>query len=163
MTTRAILQSMPFQLGYVVRDFDSGIAFAGQSFGIEEFKLMRNLSGNARNVALAYASGIMIELIEPRDRVNGIYASAVPAGLDAMMLHHIGYIVSDEQGWADACHRLDGHDIPVVAQGEVPGVLRFLYADTRPLLGHFVEYIFPLDDVGSMFDSVPGDRRPVQL
>lgn len=152
-----------FQLGYVTRSFDSGVAAARERFGIDDFKFMRDLSGHSRHIALAYVGGIMVEVVEPQDPVNGIYAAALPVEEGAMALHHLGYLIDTDSGW-DAMRRAVLHYAGgVAAEGEFGETLRFLYADTRALLGHFVEYIQLGVQGREMFASVPGNRKAVTL
>ena len=104
----------------------------------------------------AWTGRFMIELIEPNPELAGIYGDAIPAQDQTAQFHHLGFAVPDKAAFDSVAAQLKARDIPIVAQGEF-GDLRFLYADARPELGHYLEYICVGDTARAMFAQVPAN------
>lgn len=96
-----------------------------------------------QKLAFLWIEDLQIELIQPVEgETLAIYRDALPDD-DRILFHHI-------------CHRVDNWDTfmgqvaqqpyPVVVKGGTPGMLEFVYLDTREWLGHYVEYVWMVPD-----------------
>lgn len=71
-------------------------------------------------IALAYIDDVMIEIIQPVTTATTIYSDFLPDTDGPIVLHHLGYLVEDNQATLDRSTAL-GHAEGIV--GSVPGVL----------------------------------------
>lgn len=146
-----------FQRGSVVRDIDAAMAHLGKAYGVTNWSIMRNRPGSGRmtrHIALAWTGSSMIELIEPDDSVAHIYEGARPGPGQVARFHHLGFLLPDDIAFDAVDRRLEALGISVVVRGQV-GKLRYLYADARADLGHYLEYFSLGGERSAMFDAVP--------
>jgi hypothetical protein len=149
-----------FQRGYVCRDVDAAMARLSEAYGVARFHVLRDLSvgGKAmsRHIALAWIGRTQIELIEPDpDVAHSIYLDHLPPEGRTARLHHLGFFVEEDADFEAMQARLGMLSIPAPMIGDFGPVLRYLYADARPQLGHWIEYIQLRDQGRALFDSVP--------
>ena len=71
-----------------------------------------------------------------------VFSSWLPDG-DGPRFHHSCARVDD---WADFRRRVDEQPYPVVFEGASGEELKFLYLDTRELLGHYLEFAWMTPD-----------------
>lgn len=90
-------------------------------------------------IALAWIGNLQVELIEPVSGLVDIYRDALPAS--GVRFHHVGMRVKD---WDATVAEIERLQLPVVLRGEMPGV-KFMYADARQTLGHYLEYVLMPD------------------
>jgi hypothetical protein len=85
-----------------------------------------------------------------------VYAGYTPEDASAIRLHHHGYRVADEAGWAAIeRHVADaGLDTPVKGT-TMDGDLRYMYVDTRTSLGIYSEFVLLTGSALSLYDDVP--------
>lgn len=142
--TQSSIYGRFYQLGYVTRDIDKGIAHLQRRMGAQLIDVIRDLRDEAGNqVALRNLShlalpGVEIELIEPRLDWPSIYLEALPADDNDVGFHHLGFLVPDSEAWDRAVNSFDAMETPIVMQGETSRV-RFAYFDTRKQAGHYSE------------------------
>jgi len=74
--------------------------------------------------------------------VLALYRDALPDD-DGIRFHHICHRVED---WATFLAQVDRQPYPVAIRGGTPGMLEFLYLDTRAWLGHYIEYVWMLPE-----------------
>lgn len=100
-------------------------------------------------LAFIWVGDMQYELIEP---VSGaaLYSDELPAG-DELKFHHICNRVVDWDGFRA---RVDKQPYPVVLERSSAANLKFLYLDTRRLLGHYLEYIWMTDEVWGQMGGV---------
>ena len=92
-----------------------------------------------QKLAFVWVEDLNYELIEPRQGdVLAIFRDALPAD-DGLAFHHVCHVVDD---WEEAWAKITAQPFPIVLKGGTPGVLQFAYADTRPWLGHYTEYVW---------------------
>lgn len=144
MTDTASRYGRFYQLGYVTRNLDKGIAHLQRRMGAQLIDIIRELRDEAgsavalQNVAHLALPGVEIEVMEPRIDWPSIYLEALPASDDDVGFHHLGFIVPDSAAWDRAVESLDAQDTPIVMQGGTAQV-RFAYIDTRKQMGHYSE------------------------
>ena len=106
-------------------------------------------------VALAWAGGIMYELITADGPGSDLFNALLPAsGEFCLRQHHIGYLIQNDADW-EALHAgvarrgwsfAGGHDMP--------GFLKFRFVEV-PLLPHYCEYIYPETTGIAYLESIP--------
>ena len=154
-----MLLNKPFQLGYLTNDLDKAVAAYRDRYGVANFFTFDSAAmspGPSSRVGLAWTGDVMIELIEPGADPLSHYRMDFTPGVFAIRHHHIGHLCRDETAWDKVVGELGRQRFAVAHQGRVPGVVRYLYADTRAVDGHYREYILLEGDGGrAFFDQVP--------
>jgi hypothetical protein len=154
-----------FQIAYVTTDVDRAVSELGRLYGIERFKVMRDLSLDTgagflqAHFALAFIRGQQIEVIQPLGGRDALYREALPSSGFAIQLHHFAHLVTDAPAWQrlqDAM-QATGRAIPVkgVFLHEGTPLMHFWYLDTRDTLGHYLELMYQTDAGRDMFADVP--------
>jgi hypothetical protein len=96
-----------------------------------------------QKLAFVWVEDLNYELIEPKSGdVLALYRDAL-ADDDRLVFHHVCHVVDD---WDELTSRVAREPFPVVLKGGTPGLLEFLYIDTRPWLGHYTEYVWMVPD-----------------
>lgn len=147
-----------FQRAYVTADLDHAIAAFSTTYGVRDFLQMRDIpfAGSTTkkvHIALAYAGETMIELIQPEGDIS-LYTCLLPEHGSVVRFHHCGHLLDSEADWNAMEAEIDRQRLPVAAQGDA-GMLRYLYADTRPQFGHFLEFIHCGPEGLQFFAQVP--------
>ena len=91
--------------------------------------------------AFIWVGDLQYELIEPVSEFVAIFSPALPAD-DSLRFHHSCMRIDD---WTDFRARVQQQPYPVVMEGDTD-TLKFLYLDTRELLGHYVDYVWMTDE-----------------
>ncbi|MBB5686765.1 VOC family protein [Sphingobium boeckii] len=92
-----------------------------------------------QKLAFVWVGDLNYELIEPKDGdVLSIYRDALAAD-DRLVFHHVCHMVDD---WDAFIARVESQPFPIVLKGGTPGMLEFVYLDTREWLGHYTEYVW---------------------
>ena len=91
--------------------------------------------------AHAFVGAVQIELIQPAGGEDGLYHDACAAEPGVIRHHHIGMWIDDDTEYQALPSALAQHHIPVVFSASIPNVGGALYADARPTLGHYLEYV----------------------
>ncbi|WP_336968580.1 VOC family protein [Sphingobium aromaticiconvertens] len=137
-----------FQNAYVTRDVDKAVAQFKQRADVRtlsEIEVPVQLwtpQGEGKGVqklAFVWVGDMQFELIQPKEGdVLALYRDALP-GDDRLSFHHICQIVDD---WDAFMAQVEQQPYPVVLKGGTPGMLQFIYLDTRAWLGHYIEYVW---------------------
>ncbi|ARR54734.1 hypothetical protein HY78_15475 [Rhizorhabdus wittichii DC-6] len=156
-----------FQLGYVTDDLDHALAgFRG--LGVERFRINQvgaaaGLSSpHGARIAMAWAGDVMIEVIEPQGIPAPVYVDDLPPpGSRRCVFNHVGLAVPDHAAWQALRAELDRRGLPIAWHGSNPAQFDVAYVDTRPLTGHYSEFIRVCPVLAEMFASVPrnGEKR----
>jgi hypothetical protein len=152
-----VLNRNIFQHAYVTTDLDAAIAQYMSLYGLDNFLVINTADFNsdpALRAAFAWHGSIMIELVQPIEEPNPLYIDVLRANESLTKLHHIGHVCSDEAEWNEVRGALDVAHVPISREAEVPGVMKFIYGDFRPINGHYREYILQYGDE-SFFGQVP--------
>lgn len=141
-----------YQNAYVTRNVDKAVAEFKQRADIRtllETQVSVNLwtpqgeGIGVQKLAFVWVGDLQCELIQPIEGdVLSLYRDALPAD-DSLTFHHVCQLVDD---WDAFLARVDQQTFPVVLKGGTPGMLEFLYLDTRPWLGHYTEYVWMVPD-----------------
>lgn len=130
-----------FQIAYVTNDIEHGCTLFKDRFGTANFTIMEPPGGFMR-IALAFAGEKMIELIQPLNDLTGLYADWIAGAAEFVVRHHHFGLLADsreELAAIRAAHVEAGAALSL--EGTMEGVLDYLYVDTTPQLGHYLEYI----------------------
>jgi hypothetical protein len=87
-------------------------------------------------MAFIWVGDLQYEFIEPVTEAVPVFSTWLPDG-DVPRFHHSCARVDDWDGFR---RRVDEQPYPVVFEGASGEELKFLYLDTRELLGHYLEY-----------------------
>lgn len=92
-----------------------------------------------QKLAFVWVGDMQFELIQPKDGdVLALYRDALPVD-DGLQFHHVCHVVDD---WDAFMAKVEQQPFPIVLKGGTPGLLQFVYLDTRQWLGHYVEYVW---------------------
>lgn len=145
-----MLEGYHYQNAYVTRDVDKWVAEfqthakVDSAVTFEVSMPVKTPEGDGiETVKLAFiwVGDLQYELIQPISGAVQIYADALPVG-DDLKFHHICMRVDN---WDEFRARVADQPYPVVLEGG-DEMLRFLYLDARPFLGHYLEYTWMTDE-----------------
>ena len=153
---RGLLSAEHFQMGYVTHDMARAEEFFRTRFGVKEFRPTEgDLEGGGHiSVRSVWIGTVMYEIIQATGPGSELYADFMPAGDCPVRLHHFGFLIPDEEGWAmleDAIVR-DGWTVR--HRSDHPGYVRALYVEA-PELGHYLEYVLPAPALLDRFRATP--------
>jgi Glyoxalase/Bleomycin resistance protein/Dioxygenase superfamily len=152
MNTVPLLRGF-YQTAYVTADLDAAMRMLAATHGIERFRVKRDVPGlpgmpeMVMHQAHVYIGPIQIELIQPAGGDDGLYRDFCAPDPGAIRYHHVGMWIDNEADYEALPSALAQHDIPVVFSASIPNVGGALYADARPALGHYLEYVHFRPDV----------------
>jgi len=144
-----MIEGTHFQNAYVTRDTSRWVdTFSARADvrkvltheGAVEVWTPGGLVNQISKIAFIWVGDLQYELIQPISGAD-IYSDALPEG-DGMKFHHICNRVAD---WTMFRARVDQQPYPVVLE-RGGDALKFLYLDTRALLGHYIEYVWMTDE-----------------
>lgn len=151
----------PFQLGYVTTDLDQAAAHYARELGAQDFDISeRDLRPSSPRgqlalsvrFALGFVGDTMVELIEPLSGNIEFYSDLLPERGFGIALHHFGYLLDSSADWAEFRSGVDDAEVVFELHGD-PSVI---YLDTRPALGHYLEYLqFSPELEAAWIDRVP--------
>jgi hypothetical protein len=135
-----------YQNAYVTADIDRAVALLEEQFGAagkaariditQKFWTPQGEGEGTLKLAFVQVGRLQYELIEPVSGNVAIYKDAVVPG-QPMRFHHVAMRADD----IDAVRaESEKRGRKIVLAGEAAGV-RFLYADARDTLGHYLEYV----------------------
>jgi len=140
-----MLEGRHYQNAYVTRNLEKTVTeFTARADARSTVTLEATtevLTGAARKsqtlkMAFIWVDDLQYEFIEPVTEAVPVFSTWLPDS-DAPRFHHSCARVDD---WADFRRRVDEQPYPVVFEGASGDALKFLYLDTRELLGHYLEY-----------------------
>ena len=145
------LRLPPFRIlhtAYVASDLKAGERRLASLFGAESFTTYRDIpiqvpGGEARiDFVITDAQGSTLEVIHPAGGRDGVYRQLLPADPGDIAFHHFATRIADQAEWDQVVEAAEQHgfDVPVLGHAE-PGT-SYIYLDTRPALGHMLEFIW---------------------
>lgn len=137
-----------YQNAYVTRNVDAAVARFREHADVRtilesqlavEMWTPQGSGTGVQKLAFVWVEDLNIELIQPIEgAVLALYRDALPAS-DGLQFHHVCHRVD---AWEPFIARVEAQRFPVVLKGGTPGLLEFLYLDTREWLGHYTEYVW---------------------
>jgi hypothetical protein len=151
-----LLRNDHFQMAYVTNDIERACAIFSKRYGIREFRRLEGElpQGGHIRIELAWAGGMMFELIQTQGLGTDFYNGRLPAEGFAIRHHHLGYFVHSQSAWDDLEREISQGGWTVAWQTNAEGFMRVCYVDAWEL-GHYLEYIFPEPAGIAFFESVP--------
>ena len=145
-----MLEGRHYQNAYVTRNIDSAVArFAAradarsvvQFAATTEVQTAVGRRPHSIKLAFIWIGDLQYEFIEPVAEAVPMFSEMLPDD-DSLRFHHSCARVPD---WEDFRRRVDEQPYPVVIEGASGSDLKFLFLDTRELLGHYLEYTWMTD------------------
>ena len=150
-----------FQLGYVTDDLDHAI-HAYRSLGVTQFRIVEVGAAAGRpgpygaRIGMAWLGELMVELIQPVGAPAPVYVDDLPPpGSRRCTFNHVGLAVRDRAAWDGLTAELERQSLPIAWHGSDPARFDVAYVDTRPLIGHYSEFIHVCPLLAEMFAQVP--------
>ncbi len=145
-----------FQLGYAVKSVDGALESLREKFGVRKWQVRQLPEASPiRALAWAYVKDMMIELVEVKPGHLPYYDDWIPESVSALRLHHLGYMVENEEEWQAVNKRFDDLGIQMAMDLELGNKLLSRYFDTVPLLGHYCEFVLLKPDGKTFWADVP--------
>lgn len=146
-----------FQVAYATNDIARAKALFAERYGLSRFAPLGGPlpEGGEIQVELAWAGGVMIELLTASGPGSQVYVENLPTDRFAIRHHHLGYLVQDAAGWRALRSAIEGGGWTVRVDQEIPGFMRQIFIKA-PELGHLLEYLWP-EPAGHafLFETVP--------
>lgn len=145
-----IIAGHHYQNAYIVRDIDRSVETFCDKADVrlkiqtevkQELQLFGKPATLSSKLAFLWIDDLQIELIQPIGGDDAIYRNAMLRDY-SMALHHICFRVRD---WDAFREDAASCGFPVALEGG-SDALRYLYLDTRGMLGHFIEYTWMSDE-----------------
>jgi hypothetical protein len=151
-----LLKAEHFQVAYVTNDAARACQVFKDRYGIKAFGPLdaETPAGGKIHIELAWAGGIMFEIIEASGPGTDFYNDRLPKDGFAIRHHHYGYLTHTEAEWEALQDEIRRGGWTIAMSGHSEGFMRFAYVEA-PELGHYLEY-FLLDPAGvAFFENVP--------
>lgn len=149
------------QMAYVTNDLDAAMALFRDHHEVAHFLELRDFAvqtGPDRhallNIALAYAGGVQIEIMQPLGDDDGTYRQILHGkGGFELHYHHECQRAYDRDALDHLKSSAEARGFPIVIEGGTGDGVRYFYADCRSTIGHHVEYIWYSDEA---FEQICG-------
>jgi len=140
-----MIEGQHFQNGYVTNDVEAAVQRFLACADVRKHKI-NNMDGEVlvggkptplkAKMAFIWVNDLLYELIEPLAPFE-LYSPHVPED-GSLHFHHAAMRIND---WKEFYPRLLAQPYPIMMEGRF-GELRSATIDTRPLLGHFLEFAY---------------------
>lgn len=142
-----LLYGRHYQNAYVTRNVDKAVAEFKKRADIR--KLMeievpvqvttpKGTGASVQKLAFVWIGDLNFELVQPVSGYVDVYRDWLPDH-DGLRFHHVCHVVDD---WAELRARVAKEPFEIVMEGQSGDALKFVYLDTRPFLGHYLEYVW---------------------
>jgi hypothetical protein len=154
-----MIEGVHYQNAYVTRNVERALErFTAQADArnVIQFEAsndvitVQGVRTQTNKYGFAWVNDLQFEFIEPVSEAAEVFAPALPIG-DGLRLHHVCMRVED---WDAFRARVDEQPYPVVIEGHYEQN-KFLYLDTRQLLGHYTEYAWMTDEMWATMGGRP--------
>jgi len=152
-----MLIANPSHVSYVTNDLDAAMEAYRTRYGVEKFMMYdHDTSPGGPRLALAYTGDIFIELLQPGPASEDFFKVPFEPEMLTIRHHHMGYLVQGDEAWDQLLTDLDRQKFPIVLEGEQPGFVRYLFADTRAVDGIYREFVMHTGKEGhAMYARIP--------
>lgn len=153
-----LLRNDHCQIAYVTNDLARARAVFSERYGITDYlHFPADLpAGGHLDLALAWAGGVMYELVEAEGPGSEFYTDRLPADRFAIRHHHLGYFVETKQGWDALMQEIERGRWAVAFRNDLPGFLSACYIEA-PEMEHYLEYVYCEPGGAALFDRVPNN------
>lgn len=150
-----------FQLAYQTKDIEAAKRALEIHFGARTWQyspVNEAAPGVTMADAKTWVGDIMIQVQQvtrspEASRKEVFWESPAPEPGQLMRLHHIAHMVYQDSDWEHILSEIDRNKFEIVFQGRYGDILKYLYIDTRHILGHYLEYIHCLPDGVAFFNE----------
>jgi len=164
-----MLAQTPVQIAWVTRDLDATEKALSTLLGAKKWVRMPDIhfardtctfrgrpADFVAHISFSYAGETQLELIAP---VRG--ASVYSEFLESFGagLHHVCVAVPDPEAFDAALADAERNGTPVVAQGIMPGGMRFAYVAAPDAGVPYVEIAYIPDEIKAFFDYVKQEQQ----
>ncbi|MFT3967436.1 MAG: VOC family protein [Sphingobium sp.] len=153
---KGLLRADQFQIAYATNDIDRACALFSERLGIRAFSRLEGTmpEGGHIRVELAWAGGVMYELIMAHGPGSALFMDRLPdAGTFAIRHHHLGFLLPDEAAWNALMAEIDRGAWVATGFNHNAGFMRRCFVEV-PHLDHYLEYILPEPAGLSYLESV---------
>ena len=145
-----------FQYGYVVKDLDACIARLKPALGVPKFHIKENgPSSSSTRTGKVVIGDIQLELLEARTDRPTVYDGYIPDDPAGMKFQHFGYYIDTREEYDAIGEWMKEKNIPLAHSAVMPDTLLAAYYDTRPLFGHYFEYVHLMPAAQNWYDDLP--------
>lgn len=133
-----------YQNAYVTPDIDAALETFQKVYGVKEPKSFqvetevwtpRGTGKQSNKLSFIWVGNLQYELIQPMGGLDYLYRDALPE--EGLRFHHICMRSFD---WDATLAEIERQKFPLVLKGNSSSGLKFVYADARDTLGHYLEY-----------------------
>jgi hypothetical protein len=144
------------QVAYATNDIERACAVFQRRYGIKDYRRLEGplKAGGHIRIELAWAGGLMYELLSAEGPGSGCFTSLLPPSGFAIRPHHLGYFVNGAAEWESLQREVERDGWKVAHASSNPGFLSACIVEA-PELGHYLEYIYPEAGGIAFFESVP--------
>ena len=146
----ALLAQRIFQIAYVTTDVDEAVRQFDLRLGVARWHVMRGLHVAVRDgasavldVALANRGDMQLEIIAPVSGDDQVYREAIEGASGFRLVHHhVAQLLPTIDQWEASKAFALKQGFALAVDGSDESGTRYFYADTRSLLGHYLECVF---------------------
>jgi hypothetical protein len=144
------------QVAYATNDIERACGVFQKRYGIKQYRRLEGplQAGGRIRVELAWAGGILYELVAADGPGSACFTRGLPAAGFAIRHHHLGYFVNGADEWQALKHEIEREGWTVAHASSNPGFLSACIVEA-PELGHYLEYIYPEAEGIAFFAGVP--------
>jgi catechol 2,3-dioxygenase-like lactoylglutathione lyase family enzyme len=159
----------PVQIAWVTRDLDSTESMLTGLLGAKKWVRMPDVhfgpetcthrgqpADFVADISLSYSGDMQLELIAPK-KGESIYTEFLDRGGPG--LHHICVEASGAQAFDAALAAAAERGAPVVAEGVMPGGMKFAYVSAPTAGVPYVEIAFIPPEIRAFFDYIKQEQR----
>lgn len=144
------------QVAYVTSDIEEACSTFRAHYGVPDFHAIEAdiPAGGKMSVRLAWAGGVMIELIAASGPGSEFYTKRLAPDGFSIRFHHLAYILEDEAAWATLHSEIEKRKLKIVLEGDAPGFMKFCYIEAEHL-DHYLEYFLLEPSAIQLFETLP--------
>jgi hypothetical protein len=158
----------PVQIAWVTRDLAATEAALGVLLGAKKWVRMPGIhfgpdacthrgapADFVADISFSYAGDTQLEVIAP---VSGISVYSEFLERSGAGLHHVCRAAPDEDAFAAMCADAERNGTPIVANGTMPGGMRFAYASAPEAAVPYLELAYVPPEIQKFFDYVKQEQ-----
>jgi catechol 2,3-dioxygenase-like lactoylglutathione lyase family enzyme len=164
-----MLNQTPVQVAWVTRDLDATertltallgakrwIRMPAVHFGPDSCTHRGRPADFTADISLSYAGDLQLEVIAPAGG-ESIYTEFLDSSGPG--LHHVCVATAEETSFESALRDAEAGGAPVVAQGVMPGGMRFAYVSAADAGVPFIEIAYIPPDIQAVFDHIKNEQQ----
>lgn len=155
---KGLLRNENFQIAYATNDMDRAKAVMKERYGITQYQQMAGQmpTGGHIHVELAWVGATMYELVTAEGPGSEIFMSRLPDQEFVMQLHHLGFLIENEDEWQLLHQSAEAQGLEILSQNNNEGFMRHCFYEA-PELGHYLEFVFPEPAGLAFLQQVPAN------